>query len=304
MRRAALARKGDCAQNSAMSKKDLIPDATLERIAAALERLSPPPLTAPDLAGADGFVWAARERRLAPVADIAGPRLELLQGVDAHRDDLLRNTRAFAQGLPANNALLWGARGTGKSALVKAVFRQVASEASGLKLVEIHRDEIDSLNELLRALRTVSERVVLFCDDLSFENTDAHYKALKAALEGGVEGRPENVLFYATSNRKFLTPRMMAENQDHTAIMRGEAGQETTSLADRFGLSLGFYVVDQAGYLDIVTAYAHELKLPVSDEDLHRQALAWAAGRGGRSGRVAWQFIQDLSARLAAGGAP
>ncbi|MEL7028420.1 MAG: ATP-binding protein [Pseudomonadota bacterium] len=273
--------------------------AALNRIVDVLERIAPPRDAALDLSGAAAFVWEASEGRLRPVNRISGPALDLLTGVEAQKPVLLQNTERFAAGAPANNALLWGARGTGKSALVKAIFRDVdASHPGVLKLIETHRDEIDALPGLLRRLAAAPYRCILFCDDLSFEATDASYKALKAALEGGLEGRPENVVFYATSNRKHMTPRAMAENDDPAAIRRGESGQESTSLADRFGISLGFYPTTQDEYLAIVRRYAQAFALRVERRELEAEALAWAAGRGARSGRVAWQFIIGLAGRL------
>lgn len=269
--------------------------ATLERIAAALERIVPAPAPV-DLSNGGVFVWEARERRLRPAASFDVLSLSLLRGIDDHATRLIDNTRAFAAGLPANNALLWGARGAGKSALVKAVFAEVAKDRP-LKLVELHRGEVASAPALIAALRAVEDRCVVFCDDLSFDAADDAYKALKTLLEGGVEGRPDNVVFYATSNRKHLTPRLMAENEDALAIRRGEAGHETTSLADRFGLSLGFYEATQAEYLDIVETYARAFGFDGDLEQIKRDALQWATQRGARSGRVAWQFAQAMRAR-------
>ena len=271
----------------------------LTRIAEALERIAPAPLGALDLQAANAFVWERSEARLIAATEIAAPPLALLKGIDQNRDLLLDNTRQFARGHAANNVLLWGARGAGKSSLIKAVCVEVSKdEPHPLKLIEIHRDEIDSLPQLLRRLRNQEERCIFFCDDLSFETPDHHYKALKAVLEGGLEGRPANALFYATSNRRHLVPRAMAENEDPTAIHRGETAQETTSLADRFGLSLGFYPASQEEYLAMVGAYAKHLGLNADPKAIQKQAIAWAAGRGSRSGRVAWQFIQDLAGRL------
>jgi predicted AAA+ superfamily ATPase len=229
--------------------------------------------------------------------------LELLQGIDRSRDTLLENTRRFAQGLPANNALLWGARGTGKSSLVKAVHATVNRERDGgpenrLALVEIHREDLTSLPVLLRRLRSQKRRCLLFCDDLSFDQADTSYKSLKAVLEGGIEGRPPNVLFYATSNRRHLMPRDMIENERSTAINPAEAVEEKVSLSDRFGLWLGFHNCDQDTYFAIVDGYARRYGLPIAAEELHAQANEWSMTRGARSGRVAWQFIQDLAGRL------
>ena len=275
----------------------------LERIAAALERRSPPPEGASAMApaGADVFVWEAEEARLMPVAHVAALPLPLLKGIDGARDTLYENTRRFAAGLPANNALLWGARGMGKSSLVKAVHAEVNRQnklPERLALIEIHREDIVSLPLLLRRLRAVDRRFLLFCDDLSFDRDDTSYKSLKAALEGGVEGRPANVLFYATSNRRHMMPRDMMENERSTAINPSEAVEEKVSLSDRFGLWLGFHQCGQDEYLAMVMGYAQHFNLSLKPDDLRERAIAWAAGRGGRSGRVAWQFIQDLAGAL------
>jgi predicted AAA+ superfamily ATPase len=272
--------------------------AQLSRIADALERLSPPPPPAVDLDSAEAFVWHAEGGRLSPVAKVNRVPLDLLRGVERQRDQLLENTRRFAAGLPANNALLWGSRGMGKSSLVKAVHAAVADEArNGLALVEIHREDIPSLPELLNRLRASSRRFILFCDDLSFDHDDAAYKSLKAVLEGGVEGRPANVVFYATSNRRHLMPRDMIDNERSTAINPGEAIEEKVSLSDRFGLWLGFHACDQQTYLAMVEGYAARFSLDLPAEALRAEAVEWALTRGGRSGRVAWQFIQDLAGR-------
>jgi uncharacterized protein len=274
--------------------------ALLERIAQALERLSPPPARAPDWQGAEGFIWDPSHRALQPLATIARVPLDLLKGIDRQRDQLMANTRRFAQGLPANNALLWGARGTGKSALVKAVHATVAAQApTPLKLVEIHREDIATLGPLLASIAAAPVRIVLFCDDLSFDANDAAYRPLKTVLEGGIAGRPENVIFYATSNRRHLMPRDMIENERSTAIHPDEAIEEKISLSDRFGLWLGFHNVAQADYLAIVRGYASHFGLKIAPEDLDRRALEWSVTRGSRSGRVAWQFIEDLAGELA-----
>ncbi len=271
----------------------------LERIAAALERLAPPPLPAIDLELAGAFVFEATSGQLRPVPKVAALPLELLCGIDRVTDILLDNTRRFARGLPANNALLWGARGMGKSSLVKAVHRAVRKEMPGaLALIEIHREEIDHLPRLLHLLARQERRCLLFCDDLSFDAGETSYKSLKAVLEGGLEGRPPNVLFYATSNRRHLMPRQMIENERSTAIHPGEAVEEKVSLSDRFGLWLGFHPCDQQTYLAMVERYARHFGLDIEEESLQRQALEWATTRGARSGRVAWQFIQDLAGRL------
>jgi hypothetical protein len=273
--------------------------ALLERIAGALERLSPPAPAAPDWAAAEGFVWDPEGRALLPLATIARLPLALLKGIDRQRDQLLANTRRFAQGLPANNALLWGVRGTGKSALVKAVHAAVAAEAgTGLKLIELHREDIASLGALLRLLGGAPIKAVLFCDDLSFDANDAAYRPLKTVLEGGLAGRPSNVVFYATSNRRHLMPREMIENERSTAIHADEAVEEKISLSDRFGLWLGFHNVSQQDYLAIVDGYARHFGLKIAGDALQRRALEWAVARGSRSGRVAWQYIEDLAGEL------
>jgi predicted AAA+ superfamily ATPase len=273
----------------------------LKRVAEALERLAPPAIAMRPPASGAAFIWEPAHGGLLPVARVAAVPLSLLKGVDANRDTLLENTRRFAEGLPANNALLWGARGMGKSSLVKAVHAEVnrgRKDATQLVLVEIHREEIASLPVLLRVLRADKRRYLLYCDDLSFDRDDTSYKSLKAALEGGLEGRPENVLFYATSNRRHLMPRDMMENERSTAINPSEAVEEKVSLSDRFGLWLGFHNCGQDEYLAMIDAYASHYGLSVEKNELHRRALAWATGRGGRSGRVAWQFVQDLAGEL------
>ncbi|HEY1706855.1 MAG TPA: ATP-binding protein [Rhizomicrobium sp.] len=276
-------------------------DALLTRIAAALDRLAPQAMMAAVPASGDAFVWEPAAGGLMPVARVSAMPLTLLQGIDAARDTLLENTRRFADGLPANNALLWGARGMGKSSLVKASHAAVnegRKPGARLVLIEIHREEIATLPHLLRILRTDPRRFLLYCDDLSFDRDDTSYKSLKAALEGGIEGRPENVLFYATSNRRHLMPRDMMENERSTAINPSEAVEEKVSLSDRFGLWLGFHNCGQDDYLAMIDAYAKHFALPLETDERHRRALAWATGRGGRSGRVAWQFIQDLAGEL------
>jgi predicted AAA+ superfamily ATPase len=271
----------------------------LGRIAATLDRIAPPPLPPSDLASADAFVWHAERQRLTPVARVNAVALGLLRGIERQGEALLANTRRFAEGLPANNALLWGARGTGKSSLVKAVHAAIAAERPGtLALIEIHREDIGGLPALLAELRPSPRRFVLFCDDLSFDAGETAFKSLKAVLEGGIEGRPDNVIFYATSNRRHLMAREMIDNERSTAINPGEAVEEKVSLSDRFGLWLGFHALDQATFLDIVAGYARHYRLPIAPETLAAEALAWAQGRGGRSGRVAWQFVQDLAGRL------
>ncbi len=273
----------------------------LARIAAALDRLAPPAIPAAVPTGGDAFVWEPGHGGLVAVDSVAHVPLHLLKGIDAARDTLLENTRRFADGLPANNALLWGARGMGKSSLVKAIHAEVnrARESHArLALTEIHREEIASLPVLLRILRGATRRFLLYCDDLSFDKDDTSYKSLKAALEGGIEGRPANVLFYATSNRRHLMPRDMMENERSTAINPSEAVEEKVSLSDRFGLWLGFHNCGQDEYLAMIDAYAAHYGIALPQEQVKSRALAWAAGRGARSGRVAWQFIQDLAGEL------
>ncbi|MEO9190307.1 MAG: ATP-binding protein [Acetobacteraceae bacterium] len=268
------------------------------RIAAALERLAPPAPAPLDLDAADAFVWHPDPPRLAPVAKVARVAIDLLKGVERQKRLLLDNTDRFARGLPANNAMLWGARGMGKSSLVKAIHAVTLAEHPGsLALIEIHREDIASLPDLLNAVRG-ARRCLILCDDLSFEREDADYKALKSVLEGGIEGRPENVLFYATSNRRHLMPRDMIDNERSTAISPSEAIEEKVSLSDRFGLWVGFHNCDQPTYFAMVDGYAAAMGLPIDTDDLHAQANEWSVTRGARSGRVAWQFIQDLAGRL------
>ncbi len=273
----------------------------LDRIAAALERLAPAPAPEPDFAAADCFVFEP-PLSLLPVRQVNRVPIGLLKGIDRSRDILLANTQRFAAGLPANNALLWGARGMGKSSLVKAAHAEVnatrPTEAPRLKLVELSREDIEHLPALMGVLRDAPLRFLLFCDDLSFDASDASYKSLKAALEGGVEGRPANVLFYATSNRRHLLPRDMIENERATAINPGEAVEEKVSLSDRFGLWLGFHNCSQDDFLAMVDAYLAALGLDADADAVRRDALEWSVTRGSRSGRVAWQFVQDLAGRL------
>ena len=272
----------------------------LDRLIAAIETLSPARTPAePELGAAEAFVWHAETLRLEPVAKVNRVGMPLLKGIDRVRDILVENTERFASGKAANNVLLWGARGMGKSSLVKAAHAAVNEGGkAALKLIEIHREDIDSLPVLLNLLRGRAERIILFCDDLSFDHDDSSYKSLKAALEGGVEGRPDNVIFYATSNRRHLLPRDMMENERSTAINPSEAVEEKVSLSDRFGLWLGFHKCSQDEYLEMIRAYADYFKLSCPEEELRSQALEWATTRGARSGRVAWQFIQDLAGRL------
>jgi uncharacterized protein len=297
--RALAARHPDRAHDPAGSQ------GALERIAVALERLAPsaPPVTYYDRA--EAFSWHPEGGRLAPVARVNRVDMSLLKGIDRVRDMLIENTDRFARGLPANNALLWGARGMGKSSLVKAVHASVNAAHRGsngrdgvLKLVEIHREDIESLPDLMALMRGASYRFIVFCDDLSFETEDTSYKSLKAMLEGGIEGRPSNVVFYATSNRRHLMARDMVENERSSAINPGEAVEEKVSLSDRFGLWLGFHRCSQDEFLAMVDGYVVHYRIGHPRERVHREALEWATTRGARSGRVAWQFVQDLAGRL------
>jgi uncharacterized protein len=282
------------------------PDAAraLERIAAALEKLSPAAAAAPDFAAADAFVWQPQSQSLHPVPKVNRVAIGLLSGIDRVRDILYENTERFAKNLPANNALLWGARGMGKSSLVKAVHAEINKELAAIsrsrpvKLIEIHREDIESLPGLMALLRGAPFRFLIFCDDLSFDADDTSYKSLKAVLEGGIEGRPGNVIFYATSNRRHLMPRDMMDNERSTAINPGEAVEEKVSLSDRFGLWLGFHKCSQDEYLAMVFAYAGHFGLDYPREKIEAEALEWAVTRGARSGRTAWQYIQDLAGRL------
>jgi uncharacterized protein len=280
-----------------MSDKDLL-DA-LRTIADSLERIAPPAARSNDLSRGDAFVWQADGGWLEPVETVSRVHINLLRGIDRSKDILLDNTRRFAKGFPANNALLWGARGTGKSSLVKAVHAQVNEEiADKLALIEIHREDLTSLPKLLGILRPQPRRCILFCDDLSFDAADASYKSLKAVLEGGIEGRPSNVLFYATSNRRHLMPREMIDNERSTAINPSEAVEEKVSLSDRFGLWIGFHNCDQETYFAIVQGYVDAIGITIDQAQLRAEANEWSVTRGARSGRVAWQFIQDLAGRL------
>jgi len=269
----------------------------LERIAAALERMAPAPLAAPDFDAAEAFVWHVDPDRLEPVAKVNRVPLPLLVGINRTRDTLLANTEQFARGLPANNALLWGARGMGKSSLVKAVCAEVRARGQDLKLVELQREDLGSVARLLNLLRASDRRFVLFCDDLSFSHDDQHYKSLKAVLDGGIEGRPDNVLFYATSNRRHLMPRDMIENERSSAINPSEAVEEKVSLSDRFGLWLGFHPCSQDEYLEMIRGYCTAHGVEIEEEVLRAEAIEWQATRGARSGRVAWQFFTDLAGR-------
>jgi predicted AAA+ superfamily ATPase len=269
----------------------------MDRIAAALERMAPAPLTAPDFDTADAFVWHVSPDRLEPVATVNRVDMQLLVGIDRSRDTLLANTQQFARGLSANNALLWGARGMGKSSLVKAVHASVRAEGLPLKIVELQREDLPSVGRLLNFVRGADARFLLFCDDLSFGHDDQHYKSLKAVLDGGIEGRPENVVFYATSNRRHLMPRDMIENERSTSINPSEAVEEKVSLSDRFGLWLGFHPCDQDEYLSMIRGYCDAYGVEIDDATLRAEAIEWQATRGARSGRVAWQYFTDLAGR-------
>jgi predicted AAA+ superfamily ATPase len=272
----------------------------LEAIAAHLSASAPMPDAAQSFAHADAFVWHP-DGRLSEVKRVSRVDLFLLKGIDRMRDILIENTERFASGLPANNALLWGARGMGKSSLVKAAHATINLErkpADRLKLIEIHREDIESLPALMELLRASPFRFIVFCDDLSFDGNDASYKSLKAVLEGGIEGRPDNVILYATSNRRHLLAREMIENERSTAINPGEAVEEKVSLSDRFGLWLGFHRCSQDEYLAMVRGYCGHFGIKLDEEELEREALEWSTTRGSRSGRVAWQFVQELAGRL------
>ena len=270
---------------------------SLAQIAEAMERLSPAPIKYPDFANNDAFVWNISPDQLMPVLSVSKIKLELLVGIDRVRDILLENTLQFATGLSANNALLWGARGMGKSSLIKAIHQNIIDRGFPLKIVELQREDLPSVSRLLNILRTSSERFLLFCDDLSFSHDDQHYKSLKAVLDGGLEGRPENVLFYATSNRRHLMPRDMIENEKSSAISPSEAVEEKVSLSDRFGLWLGFHPCTQDEYLEMIIRYCNAYGVSEDLDFIKSQAIEWQATRGGRSGRVAWQFFVDLAAK-------
>jgi len=272
-------------------------DQALTRIADALDRMSPAPCAAPDFDAASAFVWHVEPDRLEPVRQVNRVDLDLLVGINRSRDTLLDNTRRFADGFKANNALLWGARGMGKSSLVKAVHGTLQPDHLNLKLVELQREDMGSVARLLNHLRAAPHRFILFCDDLSFSHDDQHYKSLKAVLDGGIEGRPENVVFYATSNRRHLMPRDMIENERSSAINPSEAVEEKVSLSDRFGLWLGFHPCDQDEYLSMIDRYCTAYGVSADPENLRADAIEWQATRGARSGRVAWQFFVDLAGR-------
>jgi uncharacterized protein len=276
----------------------------LDRLTRAIERMAPPQSDDPDFEVAEAFVWTAHPEGFQPVPHISRQPLALLKGIERSADQLMENTRRFAEGLPANNALLWGARGMGKSSLVKAAHADVrkglakSKSKYDLKLVEIHREDIGSLPRCLNLMRQSRHKFIVFCDDLSFDKDDTSYKSLKAVLEGGIEGRPHNVIFYATSNRRHLMPREMMDNERSTAINPGEAIEEKVSLSDRFGLWLGFHNSTQDQFLEMIRGYVAYHKLKIKDDELVREALEWSITRGGRSGRVAWQYVQDLAGRL------
>jgi predicted AAA+ superfamily ATPase len=269
----------------------------LDRIVLALERMSPVPLKAPDFADTEAFLWHTCPDQLEPITKVSLVDLSLLVGIDRSRDTLLENTLRFAKGMPANNALLWGARGMGKSSLVKAVHADIVRQGLPLKVVELQREDLPSVTRLLALLRGAPYRFLLFCDDLSFSHDDQHYKSLKAVLDGGIAGRPENVIFYATSNRRHLMPRDMIENESSGAINPNEAVEEKVSLSDRFGLWLGFHACDQDQYLQMIQGYCTAHCVTVAPNILHAEAIEWQATRGSRSGRVAWQFFVDLAGR-------
>ena len=269
----------------------------LNRIVLALERMSPAPLHIPSFSEAEAFLWHTSPDQLEPITQVSRVDLDLLVGIDRSRDTLLENTFRFARGMPANNALLWGARGMGKSSLVKAVHAEIVRQGLPLKVVELQREDLPSVTRLLAILRNAPYQFLLFCDDLSFSHDDQHYKSLKAVLDGGIAGRPENVIFYATSNRRHLMPRDMIENESSSAINPGEAVEEKVSLSDRFGLWLGFHPCDQDQYLQMIKGYCNAHGLFLDLDILHVEAIEWQATRGSRSGRVAWQFFVDLAGR-------
>ena len=269
----------------------------LTRIADALERLAPAPVALPDLSKANVFIWNIQPDRVEEVSGFNNVNLNILRGIDTAKEILLRNTKQFANGFPANNALLWGARGMGKSSLVKAVFKKISESTNLLKLIEIQREDLSSINRLLDSLKDQNYRFLLFCDDLSFDGHDSSYKSLKAVLDGGVDEKPNNVIFYASSNRRHLMPRAMIENETGSSINPSEAVEEKVSLSDRFGLWLGFHGCDQPTYLKIIEGYCNEYGLHFDLEELHADAIEWQATRGSRSGRVAWQYFVDLAGR-------
>ncbi len=286
-------------KKSRKSETNMQISSLLERVATALERLAPQETPEAEISAADAFIWHRETGQLVAVSKVNRIDMKLLRGIDRNRDILLQNTRQFANGFPANNALLWGARGMGKSSLVKAVHHHLARSLKlPLKLIEIHREDINTLTSVMHTLRRHrQQRFIIFCDDLSFDEADTSYKSLKAILEGGIEGRPEHVIFYATSNRRHLMPRNMMENERSTAINPSEAVEEKVSLSDRFGLWIGFHNCTQKEYLEMVTAYAEHFGLEISGDELKARAMEWSMTRGARSGRVAWQFILDLAGR-------
>lgn len=270
----------------------------LSRIADSLDRIAPPPPAAPNINDGTAFVWQAEQNTLRPIPKVSYVDISMLHGIDRVKDILLDNTMRFAKGLPANNALLWGARGMGKSSLVKAIHALVNKDVEdSLALVEIHREDIPSLPDLLQTLQKTERACVLFCDDLSFDGDDSTYKSLKTVLDGGLEGRPRNVIIYATSNRRHLMRRDMIENERSTAVMPSEAIEEKVSLSDRFGLWLGFHSCSQDEYLDMIRGYVCHYNIPISDEEMIKEAIEWTHTRGSRSGRVAWQYVQDIAGR-------
>jgi predicted AAA+ superfamily ATPase len=278
----------------------LVTNDFLERIANALERMAPPEKKINNLDESEGFIYESKTGLIRPIDNINRVAINLLQGIIPQKTLLLENTINFSNSLPANNALLWGSRGTGKSSLVKSVHAEVIllTGSKYLKLVEIHREDISDLPELLTLLSKYQKyKFILLCDDLSFDAGENTYKSLKAALDGGIEGKPNNVVFYATSNRRHLMPRDMVENEQSTAINPSESVEEKVSLSDRFGLWIGFHNISQEIYLDIVIAYINEYKIPIEKEKLKSEALEWSITRGARSGRVAWQFIQDIAGK-------
>ena len=270
---------------------------SLAQIAEAMERLSPPPNEYPDFENNDAFVWSISPDQLKPVKKVSKINLELLVGIDRARNILLENTLQFSKGFSANNALLWGSRGMGKSSLIKAIHQKIIDKGLSLKIVEIQREDLTTVNRLLNILRSSSDRFLLFCDDLSFSHDDQHYKSLKAVLDGGLEGRPENVLFYATSNRRHLMPRDMIENERSSSINPSETVDEKVSLSDRFGLWLGFHPCTQDDYFEMIARYCGEFGVSADFETIKSQAIEWQATRGARSGRVAWQFFVDFAGK-------
>ena len=270
----------------------------LARMADALERIAPSYQFPDNLEDSQGYIWEAQLRKLNKIEEIERLPLSCLGGIEQQKQQLLENSRAFARGLRANNALLWGARGTGKSSLLKAVHGQLLSEGLDCAIVEVQREDIQDLPYILQVLKQRNRRFILFCDDLAFEEADSSYKSLKAVLEGGLSGRPDNIVFYATSNRRHLMPRQMIDNERGSAINPSEAIEEKISLSDRFGLWIGFHSVDQETYLAMIETYVAFYKLPVELEQVKSEALTWCIGRGHRSGRTAYQFIIHLASRL------